>query len=391
MTRVAVTKGTLRIPPTYFAIQHTEKLRMISPGRFTVRTFAMALQLDDPALRAAVATGDLDLVEVAGLVGGAFRRREVTMPFSFQAMTRAVRAFEPDVIHQHFATWSSPAVHAAVLSRAPLLVTTHGADVFAALRPLAAVPFRDRPMLAWHHRSVHRAFKHAHTVLAVSRYLAGQAVAAGADPGRVEVHYQGVDTDFFRPDQSVALPHTPEVLFVGAFSTAKGVIDLVQASVGARARADHRLVLIGGGSLSNALKAASEEAQHIDVVGFLDRLAVRERIRRASVLVLPTQLHDGWREAAGLVLLEAQACGVPVITYDSGGAPEMLEDGRTGVVVPELDISALETAIVDVLHLSSAERAAMQRRARDFVVAHRSLDASARTLADLYVSAAGAS
>lgn len=381
--RIAVSLGTLRIPPTYFAVQHTERLTADDPKRFSVRTVAMAVDIADAAVRDA----GLDIVEAAALPGGSFRRREVTMPLSIGRAVRAIGDFSPDVIHQHFATWSSPAVRAAERSGAPLIVTVHGADVFAALRPLSAVPVQGRPMLAWHHRSVRRAFEGAGTVLAVSRFLAGQAITAGADPSRVDVHFQGIDTDFFAPEYSV-VPDMPEVLFVGAFSTAKGVLDLVQASTEALPRAEHRLVFAGSGPLHGALTAIAASAPHVDVVGALDRLAVRDRIRRASVLVLPTQFHNGWREAAGLVLLEAQACAVPVIAYDSGGAPEMLQDGQTGVVVPERDLSALASAIVAVLNQTSTDRDRMRAAARRFVVEHRSLAVSAAELGERYAGLA---
>ena len=96
--------------------------------------------------------------------------------------------------------------------------------------------------------------------------------------------------------------------------------------------------------------------------------------------MLPTQLDRGWREAAGLVLLEAQACGVPAITYASGGAPEMVLDGETGQVVPERDTAALGDALNSLLTLPSAEHRAMGVRAREWVVAERSLAASAAQL-----------
>lgn len=384
MIRVAVTKGTLRIPPTYFAVQHTERLMMNeSPQRFAIRTLTMALQLDDPAVR----DGVLDIVEVTRLPGASFRAREVTMPLSFPVFTRAIVAFEPDVIHQHFATWATPAVRASRRSGAPLLVTLHGADVFAALRPLDAVPLRGRPMLAWHHASVSRTLGAAHRVLPVSQFLADRAIEAGARPHSIEVHYQGIDTDYFAPGDEPT-PDLPEVVFVGALSRAKGVLDLVAASRAVIARAPHRLVIIGRGPLRDVLVDAARENPHVELVGGLPRDAVRERLRRAHLLVLPTQHDNGWREAAGLVLLEAQACGVPVVTYRSGGAPEMLDPGRTGIVVDERDIDALGVAIGDLLGLSAADRARMGADARAWVIEHRSLSASARQLAALYEEAA---
>lgn len=384
MTRVAVTKATLRIPPTYFAVQHTEHLMAEQPAGFTVRTFAMALQVDDPAVQ----RSGLDLVEVAALRRGSFRAKEVTMPLAFAAFTRAVVAFDPDVIHQHFATWSTPAVQASRRSSAPLLVTLHGADVFAALRPLSALPLRGRPMLAWHQASVSRAFRAATRVLPVSRYLADRAIEAGVDPSKIEVHYQGIDTDYFTPGRG-SPTGVPEVVFVGTFSQAKGVLDLVESSKSIVGRFPHRLVFIGRGPLLDALRGAAREYPHIEVVGSLPRDAVRDRLRAAQLLVLPTQINNGSREAAGLVLLEAQACGVPVVTYDSGGAPEMLDNDRTGRVVAERDIGALSAAISDILGLRPVERARLGADARAWVVANRSLAASAARLGELYVDPHG--
>ena len=385
MTRVAVTKGTLQIPPTYFAVQHTERLLAEQPERFTVRTFTMALQLDDASVR----DSGLDIVEVAAMPGGPFRRREVSMPFSFRKLSRAVVDFEPDVIHQHFATWSTPAVTASRISGAPLIVTLHGADVFAALRPVNAAALHGRPMLAWHHASVARVFARARRVLPVSRYLADCAIDAGARSGTVDVHYQGIDTDYFAPVVDSADTRDgamPELVFVGAFNRAKGVRDLVDASTRLVGKQPHRLVLIGRGPLREALRESATQHPHIDLVGPLNREAVRDRLRRARLLVLPTQLDNGSREAAGLVLLEAQACGVPVITYNSGGAPEMLDDGHTGRVVAERDVAALAVAIADILRLSDSDHARMGADARQWVVRHRSLASSARQLAEFYDS-----
>lgn len=375
--RIAITKGTLRVPPTYFALQHSELLR----HEFEIRTFTMALELADEAVR----TGPLEIVETAVLRGGSFRRREVLMPLALGAMARAVHRFAPAVVHQHFATWSSPAVRASVTTGAPLIVTVHGSDVFAALRPLSSTPLAARPMLAWHHRNARGALAGAARVLAVSRYLADRVVEAGAPADRVTVHYQGIDTEVFTPDfaaRDVDAP--PTVLFVGVLSETKGVRDLVAASLALIERAPHRLVFVGTGPLADELRAAAGEHPHIAVRGRLDRAGVRAELQAAHVTVLPTRVNDGAREAAGLVLLESQACATPVVAYRSGGTPEMLRDGQTGHLVDEGSIAALTEAIEAVLALSPAAHRAMGQAARDFVVAERSLAASAEQLAALY-------
>src|SRR5690606_10763842 len=119
-----------------------------------------------------------------------------------------------------------------------------------------------------------------------------------------------------------------------------------------------------------------------------DRDGVQAVLATATVFALPTQECGGWREAAGLVTLEAQSMGVPAVVYDSGGASEMLSDGETGIVVPERNVDALTVALDDVLAMSDADRSALGQRAREWVLAHRSLRQSARELDEHYADVA---
>jgi glycosyltransferase involved in cell wall biosynthesis len=120
-------------------------------------------------------------------------------------------------------------------------------------------------------------------------------------------------------------------------------------------------------------------------VGALDRAAVRERMRAADALVLPTRTMAGGRaEAAGLVLLEAQACATPVVVNAVGGTPEMMVDGSTGFAAREGDSGSLAEALTRILAMPDGELAGMGCQARRWVVAERSLAASTRELLGIY-------
>lgn len=378
--RIAVTLGTLRIPPTYFAVQHTGLLA----DRHELKTFALVADVADEAL---LSSSKVDIVDFVPFRRLAFRQRELAMPASMLAMSRAVAKFRPDVIHQHFATWSMPAVRASAAAHAPLILTMHGADVFAALRRYRAVTWTGRPMLAWHHRNVAHALASATRILTVSEFLANSAFEAGAPVGRVEVHYQGIDTEYFQPIER-ANGDGPIVLFVGALNEAKGVPDLIDASLSIMAKHPHELRLVGDGPLREWLNGVATAHPHVRVLGRVDREGVRTQMQRADVMVLPTQRHNGWQEAAGLVLLEAQACGTPVVAYASGGTPEMLRHEETGVLVTEYDRVALAGAIAEVISAGRAEARAMSKDARDFVVGQRSLVESVRQLDSHYTEVA---
>lgn len=367
--RVAVTTGLLPIPPLYFVVQHALQLA----HRHEFRVLARAAEVTDTQLDLAVDSAVPRL--------GPWSARQYAALAAGGVHARRIRNARPDIIHQHFATWMHGPATAARQTGAALVTTLHGYDV------AAAEAAERTPLARFHARSIGLAIERSHRLLAVSRSLADRAIAAGFPADRLDVHYQGIDTDFFTPAlSSPPQPgHPPVLLFVGALAVRKGLPDLLRTSIELVRTTPHVLRVVGAGPLEGDLRAAAAQHPHIEALGSLPRNHVREAMRDAHALVLPTQQDGQWREAAGLVLLEAQACGTPAVAYASGGTPEMIVHGETGLLVPERDERALLDAVRTMLTTPPRAHEAMRSRAREWVVAERSLAASAEQLDAVYL------
>ncbi|MEX1078658.1 MAG: glycosyltransferase [Homoserinimonas sp.] len=367
--KVALTTNVLAIPPTYFVVNHAQRLA----SRHQFEVFALMADIQDP-------TVSIPVHDYAAFPALLPARRVYLAPFAGRAMSRGIEKYAPDIIHQHFATWSGPALAAAKHSRVPLVTTLHGYDVRALARTAK------NPMDLWHRRNVRAIQKRSSRVLGVSKYLADEAIAVGFDARRLDVHYQGIDTDYFTPaDDRGVFSNPPIISFVGALSAHKGPLDLVRASLQLIDRHDHRLQLIGAGPLEREIREISRNSSHIELLGKVPKDAVRETLRSSQAMVLPSKRLHGGSEAAGLVLLEAQACGTPVVAYDSGGIAEMMDVGTTGALVQEGDERELTNALREMLQLSSAERTRIGVAARHFVETQRSLKVSAIELERHYL------
>ena len=173
-------------------------------------------------------------------------------------------------------------------------------------------------------------------------------------------------------------------MFVGHLTQLKGIRDLVTASIDIKSEQPHNLEVVGDGPLRVEIDDAAARYPHIKAHGRLDRRGVRSLLSNATVLALPTQPHEGVQEAAGMVLLEAQSMGVPVLTYKTGGTPEMVASAQA--LVPCGDVGGLAQSLAGILSMDDAGYEALAVSARRWVTEHRDLvpcaAATRKTLVD---------
>ncbi len=319
------------------------------------------------------------------------------------AVLREEAQHEPgyyDVVHSHY--WLSGQVGWLARDRwsVPLI---HSAHTLAKVKN-AALAAGDRPEPRARVIGEEQVVAEADRLIANTDDEARQLVQHyGADPRRTLVVPPGVDLDRFRPgdrahDRSTArraagVPDDAVVLlFVGRIQPLKAPDLLLEAA--ARMLADDpalrgrlRVQVIGApsGSGLEAPRQLQEMAARLgiaDLVHFLppqppDRLA--EHYRAADVAVVPS--HN---ESFGLVALEAQACGTPVVAAAVGGLPTAVRDGVSGVLVAGRDPADYAAAVRAVLARRELLSAGARRHAAAF-----SWDRTADSLVEAYTSAAG--
>lgn len=262
-------------------------------------------------------------------------------------LLRLVRRHRIDLLHAHGQDASILAAAATLLRPMLLVVTRHVLD-----EPAATLRERGRAHLTT------VALRRADAVVAVSGAVADTLVASGsARRERIRVIPNGIDLcrfdtgslDRSRADARRSLSvdeRTPVVLVPAVLREGKGHDHLLRALPDLREAVPGVQVLFAGdGEREEELRRQVVDRGLQGSVRFLGfRGDIPELMAAADVVALPSLA-----EALPTVLLEAAAAGRPVVATRVGGTPEVVEDGRTGVLVPPNDASALCRALVDVL------------------------------------------
>ena len=281
------------------------------------------------------------------------------------AAWRLARRERAAVVHAHW--WFPGGIVARVLRRiggTPYVVTLHGSDIRIALGSSRA-----RGLFAG-------VATHAAAVTAVSSWLArgarelmpGLDVIVAPMPVLTGLFHAGAERDARR------------LLFVGKLSAQKGLDRLLRAMAAMREPAT--LTVVGAGRVDDAhlreLAANLGLAQRITWLPIMSQAELAEQYRAAAVHVIPA-LDEG----LGMTAVEAMLSETPVVAFESGGIPDVVTDGRTGLLVPPGDEIALARAL-DALLGDEARRAGMGRAGREHALATFGARAVAARYAAIY-------
>jgi sugar transferase (PEP-CTERM/EpsH1 system associated) len=306
---------------------------------------------------------------------------------AYYRLFRLLRELRPAAVHtRNFGTLDCAFV--SFLARVPVRIHgEHGWDV------------ADPDGTSVKHRWLRRVFApFVHRFVTVSEHLRHWLVrAVGVSASKVVRIWNGVDTERFRPlaaperawcDAILQREDADGAIVVGSvtrFSAIKDPLNVVDAFV--RLRSDlsqHepplRLVMIGDGELRDAAQARLREAG-VDRAAWLpgNRDDIPALLQCMDVFVLASL-----REGVSNTILEAMACGLPIVATATGGTPELI-DGDTGLLVPPGDSVALATAIRRYV-VDGALRAEHGRAAAARAAAHFSIAAMVESYGGLYES-----
>jgi len=310
--------------------------------------------------------------------------RPVDLAKSLEALARAVEQldwiadFDPDVIHAHWGTFpSTVAWTLARLLDKPFGFTCHAHDIFV------------------NNHLLKEKIEAAAVPVTISRFnvdwLTTHATAAARD--RLHVIHCGVDLSTLPFRAGRPRGDDATILTVGRLDPIKGFDVLVDA-LGELARQGRRVRcrIIGSGPLEADLRARISRhgiADSVELAGAMPQADVRTALYNASIFVLPSVVTaSGDRDGIPVSLMEAMAAGTPVVSTRVSGIPELVDDGREGLLVPERDPPALAAALARLIddpdlgdRMAVAARAKVEREFDATVEARKLLELLARVRA----------
>jgi sugar transferase (PEP-CTERM/EpsH1 system associated) len=240
-----------------------------------------------------------------------------------------LRRWRVDVVHTH--------------DSKPLIYGTPAARLAGVRRVVHMRHFTRLPSMSRRQTLLARfASRLVNDYVCVSEESARVAKEEGVPAERVRTIPNGIDLERFK--YTGPNPHSPAVV-VGRLSPEKDLGNLVRAvALITRQKPAFRLEIAGAGPCRAELEQLAKEVGVESQVSFLGEVRdVAGLLSRASMFVLPSLT-----EGISLTLLEAMACGLPIVATRVGGTPEVVIDGQTGLLVPPADPAALARAILEV-------------------------------------------
>jgi len=296
----------------------------------------------------------------------------ITAPGSYKKVRQVIAEKNIDLLHFHnpLFTFGGALLRKSTL---PKIMTTHYVIDFKGNRVVASLY---KSIIRWITKSI---AKHVDMIVCVNNEYLPIYKQWGIDEKKLVMIPNGIDTDKFSPGPSSIkkkLDCEHLLVYWGRLGYQKNIALLIDAFK--KIKTPHaKLAIIGKGPDLKKLQTLAGDNNNVLFPGYLPDDELLEYARGADIAVLPSR-GESW----GLVIGEAMACGLPVISSDVGMAQELLGEER-GVLLTKETPSELAGAI-DALLLDKKKAQAMGKKAHSFIVNRYSWDEVARQLEALY-------
>jgi colanic acid/amylovoran biosynthesis glycosyltransferase len=328
------------------------RIQLLPPSETFIVAQAAAMQRFAPFFVGWRKMAGIDLPENTSWTvdDGGLRGKLRELRFRYLGPTREqvarLRASAPRLVYAHFAPDGYAAMQLAEELGVPLVTALHGYDVTMSDRAMGATRLGREYLQG---RSTLQ--RMGALFLACSTYVRKRGLEMGYPADRTIVHSIGVDVERFKPPPTLR-QRDKTVLFVGRLVEKKGCGSLIEAMVEVqRCCPAAQLVVIGGGPLRADYEArAASLGVRCRFLGIQPTAVVCQWMARSAVFCVPSVVAaSGDAEGFGMVFIEAQAMGLPVVSTLSGGIPEAVINGETGLLVTEHDRQALTEAILQLM------------------------------------------
>ena len=298
----------------------------------------------------------------------------------YPGLAKLLREFRPDIIDLWEEPWGLVSAHACWLRNRLLPGTRLISETEQNVNKRLPPPFEQM-----------RRYVYRHANYVVCRNTEAQEVVRSKGyQGPMEVVPNAVDAELFRPlDHATCRRALPEVSqfdflagYIGRIVEEKGLLDLVNAlefcppTLG--------LLLVGAGPLRARLEQRARELGKEAQLVFGAARPLQELptvVNALDVLVLPSRTTPSWKEQFGRVIIEAYACGVPVVGSNSGAIPDVVGEG--GLIFPEGDARALAAALT-TLRADPTLRERLGQTGRALVDKHYTWQHVAENMMEIY-------
>lgn len=299
--------------------------------------------------------------------------RKVWNFLSVSRLKHIIADERPDILHAHYA--SSYGLLGAMCKYHPFVISVWGSDVYE---------FPRSSFIA--RRILHYSLSKADVLLSTSKAMAHETLLYSNKKKQIEVTPFGTDTAVFFPSPFKSMFDKGDLVVgtVKSLEKVYGLEFLIRAFasvVNNNSQLSLKLLMVGGGSCRAELEDLALRlgiSGKVKFTGYVDHSKLPEYFNNIDIFVVPSL-----RESFGVSVLEASSCGVPVIASNTGGLPEVVEAGKSGILVNPADETALANAI-DLLVKNPEIRTKMGNFGRNFILENYSWVRSVDIMCNIY-------